>query len=80
MHFGSDTLFILIFDICIGIINLFENTNVISFIKMWYRVFGYPNRLYTAREILALSLMPNDLISVNAQDNLFGFSEWYVLF
>ena len=45
---------------------------------MWYRVFGYPNRLYTAREILALSLMPNDLISVNAQDNLFEFSEWYV--
>lgn len=45
---------------------------------MWYRVFRYPNRLYSAREILALSLMPNDLISVNVQDNLFTFSEWYV--
>ena len=30
---------------------------------MWYRVFRYPNRIYSAREILALSLMPNDLIA-----------------
>lgn len=45
---------------------------------MWYRVYKYPNHLYSASEILKLSLAPTDWVKVNGVDKWYFFSDPYI--
>lgn len=45
---------------------------------MWYRVYKYPNHLYSASEILKFSLAPTDWVKVNGVDKWYFFSDPYI--